>query len=192
MTPTRLIFATLLSLSACSAAPTPTEVAAAELEGTWLSPCFPTSATQSAQTRIAYRELALTGTYSEYSDSACQTLRHVGTWTGTASNGAELRPGVRKLDLAFASFKSKPITQAEADLVNGYRYCGITDWAPGVERDILGRDCVNFAIPVGGKSLDIFQRDGETIRFGKGAKIAATLAESDRPTELDATPFARR
>lgn len=76
--------------------------------------------------------------------------------------------------------------------MNGYRYCGITDWAPGVERDILGRDCVNFSIPVGGKSLDIFQRDGETIRFGKGAKIAATLTESDRPTELDATPFAHK
>jgi hypothetical protein len=99
---------------------------------------------------------------------------------------------VRKIDLTFESFRSKPLTQAEADLVNGYHYCGITDWAPGVERDILGKDCVNFSIPAGGKSLDIYQREGTTMHFGKGSKIAASLTESDRPTELDVVPFSKR
>ncbi len=170
------------SLGACGGA---LDAERSDLEGSWAGPCFPTSATQSAQTRIVYNDLQLTGTYHEFSDSACAVERHTSTWTGQASGGEELTAGVRKLDLAFASFRSKPLTAAEADFVNQGQYCGITDWAANVERDILGKACYNFTIPVGGKSLDIYSRTGTMLRFGKGSKILASPTEADRPTELD-------
>jgi hypothetical protein len=163
-------------------------VAGADLDGTWESPCY-----QAAQTRLVYSSLALTGTYNEYSDMNCATLRHVTTWTGNATVGDEVQPGIHKLDLSFNTFRSKPLTATEAGLVNGYQYCGFTDWAAGVEKDVLGRNCVNFSIPVGGKSLDLYQVVGTGLTFGKNAKIAAQLSEADRPTALDPQrPFTKK
>ena len=187
MTPAhaRLAAAALFAVStlACGTPPpTDTEIESAQLEGTWSSPCW-----MGAQTQLVYKNLHLVGTYSEYSDMGCTTLRHVATWEGEASGGEVVTGEVRKLDLTFSSFKSKPLTDAEAAFVNMSSYCGITDWAANVERDIMGRDCYNFSIPLAGKSLDIFERTGTTLQTGKGAKIAANLSEADRPTELDST-----
>lgn len=170
-------------LGACADDPSP----GAELEGSWSTPCY-----QGAQTRLTYEGLALTGTYTEYVDMACTTPRHIATWTGHAVVGAEVAPGVRKLDLAFDGFRSVALTAEEAALVNQNQYCGLTDWAPGVERDILGRDCYGFSIPVGGQSLDVYQVDGDGLLFGKGSKILVAPSESDRPAELDPMrPFSR-
>lgn len=172
-----------LTLAAACGAP-----AGADLDGTWVSSCY-----QGAQTQLVYSNLALTGTYNEYSDMNCATLRHITTWTGVAAVGAEVQPGVHKLDISYATFRSKPLTATEASFVNQNQYCGFTDWAAGVDKDILGRSCINFAIPVSGKSLDLYQVAGTTLTFGKGAKISAQLTEADRPTQLDPQrPFTKK
>lgn len=184
MIPTLLCALALPALltTACGA------VAGDDLNGTWEGPCY-----QGARTQLAYAGLALTGTYTEFSDMTCTTPRHVTTWTGTASVGAEVQPGVRKLDLAFSSFRSRALTDTEAAFVNQNQYCGFTDWAAGAEKDILGRACYGFSVPKGSVSLDLYQVQGSTLTLGKGAKIAAQLTEADRPTVLDPTrPFARK
>lgn len=174
----------IIATAACGSDAAP----GADLDGTWQSPCY-----MGAQTQLVYSGLALTGTYTEYSDMTCTTQRHITTWTGTATVGNEVQPGIRKLDLSFNSFRSKALTAAEATLVNMYQYCGFTDWAAGVEKDVLGRNCVNFSIPMGGKSLDIYQVSGTTLLLGKNSKIAAQLTEADRPTALDPTrPFTKK
>jgi hypothetical protein len=146
-----------------------------------------------AQTRLVYSSLTLTGTYTEYSDMTCATPRHITTWTGSATVGDEIQPGVPKLDISFNSFRSKPLTATEATFVNQNQYCDFTDWAAGVEKDVLGRNCINFSIPGGGKSLDLYQVAGTVLTFGKGAKIAAQLTEADRPTQLDPQrPFTKK
>lgn len=134
---------------------------------------------------IVYSNLALTGTYTEYSDMNCATPRHITTWTGASTVGDEVQPGVRKLNVSYKTFRSKPLTATEASFVNQNQYCGFTDWAAGVEKDILGQSCINFSIPGGGISLDLYQVVGTTLTFGKGAKIAVNLTEADRPTQLD-------
>jgi hypothetical protein len=173
---------------ASSAPATNSPASGVALNGTWQTPCY-----QSAQTRLVYSNLELTGTYTEYSDTACTTPRHIATWTGRASVGQEMKPGVYKLDLSFNTFRSKALTDTEATSVNQNKYCGLTDWASGVERDILGLDCYGFAIPKGGKSVDIYQVNGDSLLFGKGSKIVAAPTEADRPTDIDPMrPFARR
>ena len=172
-----------LILAAACGAP-----AGADLDGTWESPCY-----QAAQTRLVYSSLALTGTYTEYSEMTCATPRHITTWTGVAAVADEVQPGVHKLDISYNSFHSKPLTAAEATFVNQNQYCGFTDWAAGVDRDVLGRSCINFSIPTGGKSLDLYQVAGTGLTFGKNAKIAAQLTEADRPTQLDPQrPFTKK
>jgi hypothetical protein len=134
---------------------------------------------------LTYADLSFTGTYNEYSDAACTDAYHISEWTGTATVGDEVAPGIRKLDIAFVSFSSTALTAENAQQNNDYAYCGFTDWEAGVEKDVLGADCYGFSIPVGGKSLDIYSVEGDTLLFGVDAKIAAELAETDRPTELD-------
>jgi hypothetical protein len=175
-----LTMITLLTMTSCADDASPNDVARDDLEGTWKSACF-----QATQTTLSYRDLQLSGTFTEFSDQACATPRHVATWTAQATGGDEVSPGVRKLNLAFSSFKSRPLTTAEAAFVNQNAYCGITDWASDVERDILGLSCYGLSIPMGGKSLDIYQRDASSLRFGKDSKIAAMPAEADRPAEID-------
>lgn len=177
----------LLSLTAAACSSAPVDHLRTDLEGTWSTGCYPSPSFGGAKTTLKYTNLHLVGTFDEFSDNACTQPRHTTVWEGTASNGEELGPGVRKLDLAFTAFRSKPLTQAEADLVNNYGYCGIKDWAPNVERDVLGKDCVNFSIPQNGKSFDIEKSSATSILFGKNAKIGATVSEADRPTAIDDT-----
>ena len=151
-----------------------------DLEGTWETACY-----QRAKTRLTYTNLKLTGVYTEYSDDACTASRHISTWTGTATGGEELATGVHQLDLAYDTYRSKPLTTTEAGFVNQNAFCGFTDWAANAEKDVLGRSCYGFAIPVGGSSLDIYQRNANTLQFGKGSKIGTSLTASDRPTEID-------
>ena len=89
------------------------------------------------------------------------------------------------LGLAFSTFTSVALTEENAMMNNQYAYCGFTDWVANVEKDVLGADCYGFSIPVGGKSLDIYKIEGDTLLFGVAAKIAVELDEADRPTELD-------
>lgn len=153
-----------------------------DLDGTWKTACY-----MKAETTLAYDKLALTGTYTEFSDDACTAAIHVSKWTATGKVTGETAAGDTKLDLSFTSFKSTALTAENAMFNNMNMYCGATDWAANVEKDILGKDCYGFSIPVGGKSLDIYRVEGQTLKFGQGSKIATDLAESDRPTAIDET-----
>jgi hypothetical protein len=157
-------------------------VPGADLDGTWQSVCY-----MKTQTSLTYANLALTGTYTEYSDDACTTPYHVSKWTGTGMVTGETASGDTKLDLSFASFKSTSLTAENAAFNNMNQYCGATDWAANVEKDVLGKDCYGFSIPVGGESLDIYRVEGTTLKLGQGAKIGVELTEADRPAAIDET-----
>ena len=161
---------------------TATVVPGADLDGTWETACY-----MKANTTLTYTDLALVGNYNEYSDDACTTLIHVSKWEGTATVTGETAASDTRLDLAFTAFKSTALTDENAATNNMYQYCGMTDWAANVEKDILGKTCYGFSIPEGGKSLDIYRVDGATLKFGKGAKIATDVTEADRPTAIDDT-----
>jgi hypothetical protein len=180
----RLLLATLAhSLSttfSCGGAP------GSDLNGTWATPCFSPGNTLYAMTTLTYTDLSLKGNYSEYSDAACTMKVHSSDWTGKSTVGGTTASGETKIDITFASFKSTALTDANAQQNNSYMYCGFTDWAKDAEKNVLGADCFGFAIPVNGKSLDIYKISGDTLTFGTGAKIGTSLAESDRPTTLNA------
>jgi hypothetical protein len=164
-------------------------IAGSDLDGTWETACslLPTQMLY-ARTRLVYQDLKLTGTYSDYSDAACTMGMGVSTWTGTAKVGDAAAPsGATPLDLAFESYKYKPLNDKAASINNMYMYCGLSDWAAAVEQDVLDRPCYGFAIPTSGKSLDIYRTEGTTLKFGKGAKISVDPVEADRPTVIDDT-----
>ncbi|MFT3770451.1 MAG: hypothetical protein QM820_33910 [Minicystis sp.] len=156
--------------------------AGSDLDGTWETACY-----QKTRTSLAYDHLAFTGTFTEYGDDACSAASayHVSKWTGTVTVTGATAAGDTKIDLAFATFTSVALTEENAAFNNTNAYCGLTDWAANVEKDILGKDCYGFSIPVGGKSLDIYRVDGATLKFGQGSKIGTDVVEADRPTAID-------
>lgn len=162
----------------------PAAVASAELNGTWQTQCFPTMV-GFATTTLTYSNLALAGAYTEYSDRACTQAIHVSRWTGHGTVSGPARNGVTPIDIAFDSFTSTALTADNATQNNSYQYCGFTDWRANVERDVLGAMCQGFAIPRGARSLDIYQVDATSLRFGQGAQIAVNPAESTRPSAID-------
>lgn len=151
-----------------------------ELDGAWETACY-----EKAKTKLVYDDLELVGTYTEYEDDACTSPIHVSTWTGTGVVSGKTDAGANKLDLEFASFESVALTPENAALNNMYQYCGLTDWAANVEKDVMGLDCYGFSIPEGGKSLDIYVVEGDTLRFGQGAQVGTELSESDRPSAIE-------
>lgn len=176
---TAFLLGACAGLSACGG-----EEPGADLNGQWTTGCVQ-GYSGYTETVLQYTDLALVGTYTEYSDASCAEAYHVSKWTGTATVGEQLASGPWKLDLAFATFTSTALTEDNAATNNGYAYCGFSDWEAGVEKDVLGADCYGFSIPEGGKSLDIYQVDGDTLLFGASAPIGTDLTEADRPTALD-------
>lgn len=179
-----LLAATLCLAAGCGGVE-PAAAPGADLDGTWRTQCYPTQV-GFAMTTIAYSKLALTGTYTEYSDAACTQAIHVSRWTGTTTVSGPARDGVTPIDIAFATFTSTALTADNATQNNNYSYCGFTDWRANVERNVLGAPCQGFAIPMGGKSLDIYQVTTNALRFGQGAQIAVSPSEATRPKMLDA------
>ena len=153
-----------------------------ELDGTWETACY-----ERAKTTLVYDDLELVGTFTEYEDDACTIPIHVSTWTGTAVISGTADAGATKLDLEFASFESVALTAENAAFNNMYQYCGLTDWAEDVEKDVMGLECYGFSIPEGGESLDIYVVEDDTLRFGQGARVGLELSESDRPSVIDQT-----
>jgi hypothetical protein len=99
-----------------------------ELNGTWETSCFDNNGFNFARTTIAYNDLALTGTFTEYEDAACTRATHVSRWTGVGTVAGTTPAGETKLDLSFVTFTSTSLTTANADFNNTNRYCGFTDW----------------------------------------------------------------
>lgn len=166
--------------SSTSTAGTGGSAPGSDLDGTWETACY-----MKAKTSLTYTDLALVGTYTEYGDDACTSEIHVSKWTGTATVTGATAAGDTKLDLFFATFTSTALTADNAAFNNTNMYCGDTDWEANVEKDVLGKSCYGFSIPVGGKSLDIYRVEGTTLKFGKGSTIGTSPTEADRPTMID-------
>jgi hypothetical protein len=156
----------------------------ADLNGTWRTVCHPTPV-GFAMTSLTYTNLNLEGTYTEYSDNACTQPVHVSRWTGTTTVSGAPRNGATPIDIAFVTFTSTALTDANAMQNNAYQYCGLTDWRANVERNVLGAMCQGFSIPMGARSLDIYRVEGSSLRFGQNAQIAVNPAESTRPATID-------
>ena len=179
-----LIAAALATAIGCGADPAAT-MPGADLNGTWRTQCFPANVGY-ATTTLTYTSLALVGTYTEYSDNACTQAIHVSRLTGTTTVSGPARNGLTPIDIAFATFTSTALTADNATQNNNYQYCGFTDWRANVERNVLGASCQGFSIPMGARSLDVYQVQGNNLRFGQASQIAVNPSESTRPTMLDA------
>ena len=85
--------------------------------------------------------------------------------------------------------------QATADNYNQIQYCGYTDWAANVPKDILGRTCTNGSNSVtywarGDIYYDIYKVDGAKLFFGDATSGNGQSAAT-RPMRLETQFWSR-
>jgi hypothetical protein len=141
-----------------------------DLEGSWTNACA-----SKGQTTLSYTGADLTGVYTTYAEDTCTTATTATTWTAAIDGGDAKSGGFRTLDISYTGFHAKALNQAGMDYLNSNAFCGSTDWSSNLEKDILDKECFGFTLPTGGRSLDIYKIDGNTVAFGMGAKTATDL-----------------
>lgn len=81
--------------------------------------------------------------------------------------------------------------QGVADL-NKDKYCGISDWAKGVERKVTGVDCKS-GYKQGQVLFDIYKIDQNSLQMGEAGFILNGTTDGARPAALDtAKPYVKK
>jgi hypothetical protein len=121
-----------------------------------------------------------------FTDGACQKGGLALRVEGTVQEKGDL-PEDPKLDMLNFSVSDVYITvnnEALKNTLNTTRFCGISDWAVGKERDVSGADCRGFTIKRGDVIQEVVDdRDG-TLYFGNNFALLLNNT-NDRPTAID-------
>ena len=145
-----------------------------ELEGKWKTSCY----LDSRNNHFYITTISVTGTNLEikdesHDDSSCNTDNGtlVASFSSLSIGEEELSfsSGAtgHKFTMNLASFKYTPETAADVSYVNTNSICGYSDWALNTEKDITGKTCGSFTIPVANTTyLSIYKLVGNNLYLG--------------------------
>ena len=144
-----------------------------ELEGKWKTSCY----LDSRNNHFYITTISVTGTNLEikdeaHHDSSCNTDDETTVWSNSSlSIGEEVTYSSgatgHKFTMNLASFKYTPETAADVSYVNTNSICGYSDWALNTEKDITGKTCGSFTIPVANTTyLSIYKLVGNNLYLG--------------------------
>lgn len=126
--------------------------------GSWLASCFNRNGVPEIRKARydgkTYRESA-----EYYSESYCSTQLFRLEESGGYVVGAKIRADsdARKLDRTIASVKLTPVAESVVTKFNTDSFCGFSDWAAGVSKEITGLTCDSQVMPsVNTKYYDIY------------------------------------
>ena len=144
-----------------------------ELAGVWKTSCYIDSDNRS----YYITTISVTGTNVEikdeiHSDSSCNTDDVTTVMSNSSlSIGEEVTYSSgatgHKFTMNLASFKYTPETAADVSYVNTNSICGYGDWALNTEKDITGKTCGSFTIPVANTTyLGLYMLVGNNLFVG--------------------------
>ena len=101
---------------------------------------------------------------------------------------------IREINLAIKGIRSAPLSNAAAIGMNKAKICGHTDWKVGVFVEIMSlmtakSDCGDVATPTTGKAYNIYQIEGDHLKFGKSTDSLDCSSPEKRPTEIRVEHF---
>jgi hypothetical protein len=97
----------------------------------------------------------------------------------------DLGPNTQKVDLTINKvFYTALGKAAQKRFIEG-RYCSITDWKRGEQRDITGLACSGETIPAGTMIYDVVQVSGDHLYFGNQSFFYDITKRKNRPAGLD-------
>lgn len=132
--------------------------ASESLEGSWETECAKGSST-SVIFSLSFNGGSYGGIGRIYEGLTCSTPSFELSIAGSYSVGGLVKddPQAYALDLTYGATMVKPVLQSTVDSFNTTSYCGFTDWALNVAKDISGVTCSGTQTPaVGTKYYDIF------------------------------------
>ena len=184
-----------------ASAPPVSTAAATELEGSWTTGCQSTGTSsylESMRSDVVMVGDAMQFTNFEYTGSATCEDKFVLLVTHERMNftigEAVAQPtGAKKFDAVYTAYDLTPFSVTyqvlinRADEFNSEKYCEITDWAVGVTRDLLGKNCGQEYgnVTSGEKSYDIYTNDTKGLCFGDMTATGVDgTTEAKRPTTV--------
>lgn len=166
----------------------------ADLVGNWSKPC-------EAAGTAGFRKDALTfdattvqlQTQVHQGDSSCEGTADLEARANFNYTVPSFDPAANnQIDLVLNHIRAKINSALAVAAANTQNFCGFSDWAIGVEKDVTGRDCIEELPGAGGRFFQIFKfetRDRLFVGQVDSAHDGDTAAE--RPTALEATPYTR-
>jgi hypothetical protein len=135
--------------------------ATSQIEGQWMTDCSFVPRKHSGILSLRLQSDAYSVLFSQYSDRECNVLGFEIAQSGTYERSGE------DFDHTLTSIV---MTLQSEDVVkhsNQTLFCGYSDWKIGESRDISGRRCGPFAMPiVGKKSFDLLRLKDGGLTFG--------------------------
>jgi hypothetical protein len=155
-------------------------IAIVPADGKYVMSCKPNDAAH-ATIELNFDGEQMVQSRTTFSDFGCQTAMVKTKWVWGLKYPAE-----GKVNLEYKSHTFAPLFQYMVDHLNRTAYCGYTDWSVGVEKEMLGRVCNDYKMPVAGDvKYQIFRVDGNTMNLGDDyAPGRDGSSEATRPDSL--------
>jgi hypothetical protein len=164
------------------------------LTGNWLSNCVQKGplgiipiASERELMQFGVAQGDITKTIHRFDDTACNNALYDQDIVGTYSlvGDSTTAAGAQNVNINIHSTTIKPATEAAAGKLNEAKFCGATDWANGVAKDVTGADCGGKKFSQGDVVFDLVKRDHDTLFLGKASFFNDGTSAGERPTALD-------
>lgn len=130
----------------------------------WSSECYSTGSAGSVQVTYSYSGKNESHDTEFFSDTGCQSVTYRSRQVNEFAEGEareDLGPGARDFTRTFLKETRVAYTQQDADRLNAKKECGISDWAPGIERDTTSCSTENR-----GPEHNVYMVRNDTLLFG--------------------------
>lgn len=149
---------------------------AIRIQGNWWSDCTLSPDIGMTQTGALYMERETMKRTNQYSFST-----ECNTWDVEAAESyafwvnGDVGNGMRELELEFKTATVTPKTMIGVTQLNGMSWCGITDWAVGVTRDVTSETGKDNCMPARRKSIKtVIKLEGEALMIGKMDEVSTS------------------
>ncbi len=169
--------------------------AAAPLDGVWRQDCQRGSSREEA-----FSDAAATFTERNFWDGACSqpSVETISRGTIILGEALAVPEGARAIDFTFSSVALRALDTRSAGAWNQRGVCGFRDWAPGVEKDVTGRECDFFGLGTvvqvpraGDRRFGIVKGAPGALLFGRLSPDHSGMTPESRPQVLDPMPYRR-
>jgi hypothetical protein len=170
------------------------------LDGTWEARICTSQARMTLTATFTGDQYVWRTGYFRDTDTTCAAPFKIVNTNGpyVAGDDALISVGAREIDFETAATTLVPADAQAASFWNQIAFCGYSNWAVGVARDVTGKTCDDGSgmpdvyFPAGQTSYDIYRVfDGTELRFGSSSSGSRT-SDATRPTALANTPYTRR
>lgn len=169
-------------------------ITTADLIGTWMKACHSAGTAGFRNETLTFDATTVElGSFLHQSDSTCAGTPDVEARANFAYTVGSFDPvAINPIDMTLNHIRAKVNSNAAALAANTAELCGFTDWAPGVEKDVTGRGCIEQLPGTGGRFYQIFKLETESRLFvGQIDDAHDGETSGERPVALEAEPFTK-